>query len=176
MKKKSVNESAYVVFDSNDYTYFDYSLQKLQKWINVKKENECESADGKYEVNNHIINIIRNNSHGRLVFKLNKFMQNGMVNTFISSDIAKPYRNIEVEFEAKVSGEPIDIWTIFQPKDSFEWIAQDLNSVKSKEWNKFIVRKTINSNLDFIVRFEDANCKRLPCDYQIRNIFIREII
>lgn len=167
-----------VYFDSNASTSFDYEFLPLRVWNNTLQKEEGVAAKASFEFNEETktISITRQNIDGRVILRVATYFANFKKKDYIESRSEQPKRNIEVQFEAKVTGKAINLFTIIQPNNNYEWKASKLHSIELKEFQQFTFRTRIESNFNFVIRFEDKDCTSIPCEYLIRNIIIREIV
>jgi class 3 adenylate cyclase len=181
-KQRQTNGSANqeVLFDSDYSGYFDYDFMQKKLWSQHLKKDVGEKAQAHINFFEdqipRFVSVERKNIDGRILVWISKYWKNGQTKPFIEKSSLLQSRNIEVTFEAKITGKALNLKIVFVRYNSWNLIADaETRTIEFHEFQKYVVRKKLPGTEDFTIRLEDAYCRGLPCQYQIQKIVIKEI-
>jgi hypothetical protein len=175
-RRKLPNRQTREIFNFNNANTQSFFGYNESNWANGKRVGN--KSDGNYTFENSVLQIQRQNTDGKFVIKLVKYVSGSGTSNYIASDSSRiGLRIIRISFQAKVFGGSHLIWFVTKKLGDTSWIggANVNHLVTGQNWSAHNLEFRVVQDLDLEIYIHDES-KAAPSSVQIKDLIIQEDI
>ncbi len=129
-----------------------------------------------YKVSGDEIKITRKNAVGRNLIDILKYrLQNGELNFIEHLAPSTKDRAISISFEAKVTGDPINLFVILHKYRNHSWYRYGWVQIAGSDWQRFHMVRKVDANTDLTVQIQEKDFQGNNTQYEIRKLCRRRM-
>ena len=169
------NQFKMVYFDSNKADTSYLNCFGLQLWDNQVNAPVGLAAVASFQFDQGVIKVERKNADGRNLIDIVKYKaKSGHIDVIAHLEPPKIERLIRIRFEARVVGDPVNIFVVLHKYKVHEWLRYGWVQIEKKEWQECVVFRRVPSDIDITVQIQEKDFGGNTATYEIRNFLVEE--